>query len=37
MVDIANRLDTRIASRMRRDGAVIVEVDVPDFNAPSSP
>ncbi len=30
---IAARLDSRIASRMRRDNAVIVEVDAPDFNA----
>lgn len=30
---IAERMDTRIASRMIRGGSVVVEVDVPDFNA----
>lgn len=29
---IASRLDARIASRMRRDNSVIIEVDAPDYN-----
>jgi DNA replication protein DnaC len=29
---IQSRLDTRIASRMLRHGAVVIDVDVPDFN-----
>lgn len=30
--NIGNKLDPRIASRMIRDGSIVVDVDVPDFN-----